>query len=74
MKEISKVMGVSESRVCQLRMQAIMRLRVALYTYQSGEERLNAIGEMGEKCRSQVGKKGENPQAIVSRGSRQRGS
>jgi RNA polymerase sigma factor FliA len=29
MKEISKVMGVSESRVCQLHMQAIMRLRSA---------------------------------------------
>ena len=30
MKEISKVMGVSESRVCQLHMQAILRLRAAL--------------------------------------------
>jgi RNA polymerase sigma factor for flagellar operon FliA len=70
MKEISKVMGVSESRVCQLRMQAIMRLRVALYTYQSGEE----MSEVGEKYRSQADKKGENPKAIASRSSRQRGS
>src|SRR5438552_5817417 len=30
MKEISKVMGVSESRVCQLHMQAVLRLRAAL--------------------------------------------
>ena len=30
MKEISKVMGVSESRVCQLHMQAILRLRATL--------------------------------------------
>ena len=29
MKEISKIMGVSESRVCQLHMQAILRLRAA---------------------------------------------
>jgi RNA polymerase sigma factor for flagellar operon FliA len=73
MKEISKVMGVSESRVCQLRMQAIMRLRVALYTYQSGEERPNAISEIGEKYRPQAGKKGENPKAIAGRSARQRG-
>ncbi len=31
MKEISKVMSVSESRVCQLHMQAIMRLRGVLH-------------------------------------------
>jgi hypothetical protein len=30
MKEISRVIGVSESRVCQLHMQAIMHLRTAL--------------------------------------------
>lgn len=34
MKEISKVMGVSESRVCQLHMQAILRLRVAFHIRQ----------------------------------------
>lgn len=39
MKEISKVMRVSESRVCQLHMQAIMRLRAALRPYQSDEAR-----------------------------------
>lgn len=35
MKEISKIMSVSESRVCQLHMQAIMRLRGALHTHAS---------------------------------------
>src|SRR6266853_5599087 len=34
MKEISKVMGVSESRVCQLHMQAVLRLRAAMNVYQ----------------------------------------
>ena len=37
MKEISKVLTVSESRVCQLHVQAIMRLRSALHSYQAGE-------------------------------------
>jgi RNA polymerase sigma factor FliA len=34
MKEISKIMGVSESRVCQLHMQAILRLRSAFHIRQ----------------------------------------
>ncbi|HLH60530.1 MAG TPA: FliA/WhiG family RNA polymerase sigma factor [Ktedonobacteraceae bacterium] len=34
MKEISKIMGVSESRVCQLHMQAILRLRSAFHLRQ----------------------------------------
>ena len=37
MKEISKIMRVSESRVCQLHMQAIMRLRVVVKPYWSDE-------------------------------------
>lgn len=43
MKEISKVMCVSESRVCQLHMQAIMRLRgtLATYFYDDGERPLS---------------------------------
>ncbi len=41
MKEISKVMSVSESRVCQLHMQAIMRLRGVLHI-QRPEENLPA--------------------------------
>ena len=35
MKEISKIMNVSESRVCQLHIQAILRLRNALHIQQS---------------------------------------
>ncbi|HEU5380248.1 MAG TPA: FliA/WhiG family RNA polymerase sigma factor [Ktedonobacteraceae bacterium] len=34
MKEISKIMNVSESRVCQLHIQAILRLRTALHIQQ----------------------------------------
>lgn len=37
MKVISKIMSISESRVCQLHMQAIMRLRGALHMHQSEE-------------------------------------
>jgi RNA polymerase sigma factor FliA len=47
MKEISKVMSVSESRVCQLHMQAIMRLRGILHT-QRPEENL-PIGKQSAK-------------------------
>lgn len=36
MKEISRVVGVSESRVCQLHMQAIMHLRILLNAYRAG--------------------------------------
>jgi RNA polymerase sigma factor FliA len=35
MKEISKILTVSESRVCQLHMQAVMRLRGVLASYRS---------------------------------------
>jgi RNA polymerase sigma factor for flagellar operon FliA len=38
MKEISKVMGVSESRVCQLHMQAVLRLRAIMNVQQDGED------------------------------------
>ena len=37
MKEISKILTVSESRVCQLHMQAVMRLRGALASYRNQE-------------------------------------
>ncbi|MEO8956289.1 MAG: FliA/WhiG family RNA polymerase sigma factor [Ktedonobacteraceae bacterium] len=37
MKEISRLMNVSESRVCQLHMQAILRLRSALHLHQENE-------------------------------------
>lgn len=38
MKEISRIMNVSESRVCQLHMQAILRLRAALHLYQEDDD------------------------------------
>src|SRR5207302_8828222 len=40
MKEISKVMGISESRVCQLHMQAVMRLRGNLHSYDPDEDQI----------------------------------
>lgn len=39
MKEISKIMNVSESRICQLHTQAILRLRNALHIQQSVQPR-----------------------------------
>ena len=50
MKEISKVMGVSESRICQLHMQAIMRLRSAFNVAEQQES-----GDREEKKASEVG-------------------
>ena len=38
MKEISKVMAVSESRVCQLHMQAVLRLRAAMNIQQDSKD------------------------------------
>lgn len=38
MKEISKIMNVSESRVCQLHIQAILRLRNALHIQQDSRQ------------------------------------
>lgn len=42
MKEISKIMNVSESRVCQLHMQAVLRLRNALHIQQSVRQNRHA--------------------------------
>ena len=48
MKEISKVMSVSESRVCQLHMQAIMRLRSAFSGHQQeGADKVGNTGSTG---------------------------
>ncbi len=44
MKEISKVMRVSESRICQLHMQAVLRLRAALNIHQSSEGTKGSMG------------------------------
>src|SRR6266705_2971545 len=38
MKEISKIMNVSESRVCQLHMQAVLRLRASMNVQQDCED------------------------------------
>ena len=38
MKEISRVMGVSESRVCQLHTRAILRLRALLQLWRRQED------------------------------------
>jgi len=52
MKEVSKEIGVSESRICQLHMQAIMRLRGTLEAYRrdEGEQEVRqpvAVGARG---------------------------
>jgi len=69
MKEISKIIGVSESRVCQLHMQAIIRLRGTLQMYQNddtttssartlksclGNEKTNAIASGSTRGRRQI--------------------
>jgi RNA polymerase sigma factor for flagellar operon FliA len=43
MKEISAILKVSESRVCQLHMQAILRLRAALNVQQGSENRSSRL-------------------------------
>jgi RNA polymerase sigma factor for flagellar operon FliA len=58
MKEISRIVGVSESRVCQLHMQAIVHLRILLNGYRAGAtagmETQQAIRSWKSKsCRAQ---------------------
>jgi RNA polymerase sigma factor for flagellar operon FliA len=55
MKEISKILNVSESRVCQLHMQAVMRLRSSLSAYRSGEVSGNKEGEGRESKEKEAG-------------------
>ena len=43
MKEISKVLGVSESRVCQLHIQAILHLRAAMTIYQETAQPMHVL-------------------------------
>ena len=65
MKEISKILSVSESRVCQLHMQAVMRLRGSLSAYRSGEasgdkrvgERENKLREIGASPKENKGRR-----------------
>ncbi len=50
MKEISKLLHVSESRVCQLHMQAILRLRSVMNVRQAAQQ----VGH-GKRQRLKVG-------------------
>ncbi len=47
MKEISRMMNVSESRVCQLHMQAILRLRSALHLHAENKANANTSTGVG---------------------------
>ena len=57
MKEISKILGVSESRVCQLHIQAIMRLRAALHTFRTDETKMEGLKQEQEKGSARSAKK-----------------
>ena len=54
MKEISRIMNVSESRVCQLHMQAILRLRSALHLQHEDETGYTKRGEGTHSTRNAV--------------------
>lgn len=58
MKEISRIVGVSESRVCQLHMQAIVHLRILLNGYRAGttegmEAQQATVSWKSKPCRTQ---------------------
>ena len=65
MKEISKVLSVSESRVCQLHIQAIMRLRSALQVYRYGEQGRIEVVEAGSGSKKRASSSRENHQPKV---------
>jgi RNA polymerase sigma factor FliA len=66
MKEISKVLSVSESRVCQLHIQAIMRLRSALHTYRYGEKGQPEVVDTGSGNKKRVNNSKESNQQQAS--------
>ncbi len=75
MKEISKVMSISESRVCQLHMQAVMRLRGSLRDYGSHEDQSTDARTVAGKgvpkpSHQQATKSRENTSVAVGRSSR----
>mgnify|MGYP003623020568 CR=1 FL=1 len=77
MKEISKVMAISESRVCQLHMQAVMRLRGNLHTYDPGETRGTgarkvAVGGSRKSQPKDAAKKSTNTESVAARDARHR--
>jgi len=72
MKEISKVMGISESRVCQLHMQAVMRLRGNLHAYDPDEDqttgaRKHAVKGAQKTQHASATKNSESTSAVASR-------
>src|SRR6266700_932007 len=72
MKEISKVMGISESRVCQLHMQAVMRLRGNLHAYDPDEDqttgaRKHAVKGAQKTQHASGTKNSESTSAVASR-------
>jgi RNA polymerase sigma factor FliA len=78
MKEISKIMGVSESRICQLHIQAILRLRGALHAFKTDEQKLeeNKLEKLTRQTKNTkkdiVGKKGEAATLSSTQGKKQR--
>jgi RNA polymerase sigma factor for flagellar operon FliA len=68
MKEISKVLSVSESRVCQLHIQAIMRLRSALYAYQQDERGDSETVSVGTGRKKHSRAKGSGSHAATETG------
>jgi RNA polymerase sigma factor for flagellar operon FliA len=61
MKEISKILSVSESRVCQLHMQAVMRLRSVLASYRNQEaSEVDARSASPMRARKETDKKGQH--------------
>ncbi|HTI15777.1 MAG TPA: FliA/WhiG family RNA polymerase sigma factor [Dictyobacter sp.] len=68
MKEISKVLSVSESRVCQLHIQAIMRLRGSLRAYQSDDNaEVEQVGARHSAAKRSTGDKRSSAQKVGSR-------
>ncbi|MBV9257920.1 MAG: FliA/WhiG family RNA polymerase sigma factor [Ktedonobacteraceae bacterium] len=78
MKEISKVLSVSESRVCQLHMQAIMRLRGVLHTHRTEDppqvekQTTKRAQQKAEAQEKQPASQAEETKEVVAGGKRKR--
>ncbi len=78
MKEISKIMSVSESRVCQLHMQAIMRLRGVLHTHRpegdppAGKHTSKRTQQKAETQEKLPGSQAEETKEVVAGGKHKR--
>ncbi|MCK4546430.1 MAG: FliA/WhiG family RNA polymerase sigma factor [Candidatus Eisenbacteria sp.] len=64
MKEIGGILGVSESRVCQIHTKAILRLRARLRSNTEALAKVFAEGSLGKEYK---GVRGRTPQASYSR-------